>query len=225
MKISPFRTGDTSTLFRNLIEEVIREIRGHDNQYVMNVAPTALEDHYTDKVKIEPLVLHSDQLYIEDQTPEQMDMSHDFRRVPPGERAVVSGTCLTIAIPFEGSKRLWKIRPSTYSLSGYPEIEIHSDRITLSVTFADDSASPERLKLEIDRRIKSLTDTAGHLRNDVDNHNRSAVQQVPQIIHHANIKWESVPAMSSRIRGLRDTHRKRSRAAVGETLSWFSTPP
>ena len=46
-----------------------------------------------------------------------------------------------------------------------------------------------------------------------------------QIIHHANIKWESVPAMSSRIRGLRDTHRKRSRAAVGETLSWFSTPP
>ena len=47
----------------------------------------------------------------------------------------------------------------------------------------------------------------------------------PQIIHHTNIKWESVPAMSSRIRGLRDTHRKRSRAAVGETLSWFSTPP
>ena len=46
-----------------------------------------------------------------------------------------------------------------------------------------------------------------------------------QIIHHENIKWESVPAMSSRIRGLRDTHRKRSRAAVGETLSWFSTPP
>ena len=46
-----------------------------------------------------------------------------------------------------------------------------------------------------------------------------------QIIHHTNIKWESVPAMSSRIRGLRDTHRKRSRAAVGETLSWFSTPP
>ena len=48
---------------------------------------------------------------------------------------------------------------------------------------------------------------------------------LPQIIHHTNIKWESVPAMSSRIRGLRDTHRKRSRAAVGETLSWFSTPP
>ena len=178
MKTSPFWRGDASTLFRNLIEEVMREIRGLDNQYVMKVAPTELEDHYTDKVKIEPLVLHSDQRYIEDQTPEQIDVSHDFRRVPPGQRAVVSGTCLTIAIPFEGTKRLWKIRPSTYGLSGYPEIEIHSDRITLSVKFADDSANPERLKLEIDRRIKSLTDAVGYLRNDVDNHNLSAVQRI-----------------------------------------------
>ena len=56
MKISPFRTGNTLTTFGNLVEGVIREIRGLDNQYVMKVAQTELEDYYINKVKLEPLV-------------------------------------------------------------------------------------------------------------------------------------------------------------------------
>ena len=74
-----------------------------------------------------------------------------------------------------------------------------------------------------DQQLYNLWRTIEYHREDLLGPDKS--EQWTQIIHHTNIKWESVPAMSSRIRGLRDTHRKRSRAAVGETLSWFSTPP
>ena len=101
-------------------------------------------------------------------------MSHDFRRaVFPGEHAIVQGTKLDIVIPFEGDKELWKIQPSTFTLSGYPEIEVRNDTISLTFSFPDDSADSDRLKKQIDSQIKSLADTVHSLKGDVENHNNS----------------------------------------------------
>ncbi len=125
MKIYPFSDGDTFARFRNLIEQVTKEIQSLDNEYVLNASLTELEDYYISKVIIEPLVLHDDQYYIENQTGTQIDVSHDFRQtVIHEERAIVQGTRLDIAIPYEGDPILWKIRPSTFSLCGATEAAI-----------------------------------------------------------------------------------------------------
>ena len=71
---------------------------------------------------ITPLTLSAKEHYIDNQQGTQLDVSHDFRRGAFGdERIVVKGTVLDIAVPFMGDPDLWRIRPSTYSLSGYPE--------------------------------------------------------------------------------------------------------
>ena len=179
MKISPFRDGDTSATFRGLVEKLCQEIQSSDNEYVLKASQTELEDYYINKVTLRPIILHTDQYYIENQTGTHIDVSDDFRRgVFPGERAIVQGTRLDIAIPYEGDAILWQIRPSTYSLSGYPEIEVRDDAIVFGVSFPDDAVDPVSLKVEIDRHMRSLAGAVQSLHRDVENHNRSAPETV-----------------------------------------------
>lgn len=179
----PFREGDTFSNFRNIIDSVVNEIKSLENGYVLKASEAELGEFYTEKALIDPLVLHSDQQYIKNQSGTQIDVSNDFRRaVFPGERAVVTGTRIDIAIPFDGDPMLWRIRASTWSSGGYPEIDIKNDEIILSVSFPDDSVNPDQLKSDINRSIGSLEDAIGYLKNDVTNHNNSVPNAVKRAL-------------------------------------------
>jgi hypothetical protein len=192
MKIHPFSDGDTFARFRHLVEKVTQEIQSLDNEYVLKASQTELEDYYVDKVTIQPLILHTEQYHIESQTGTQIDVSHDFRRAAfPGERAIVRGTRLDIAIPYEGDPVFWRIRPSLFSLSSYPEIEVRDDSVVFSVSFPDDSPDPTRLKSEIHRYIKLLADAIQNLNRNVENHNNSVPQDVKSAIERKRRLAES----------------------------------
>lgn len=192
MRTRPFREGDTSATFRALLENTVREIDSLENEYVLKASPTELEDYYVSKVTVTPLSLDADNHYIEGQKGTQLDVSHHFDRVVfPGERAIVKGTTLHIAIPYSGDPNLWRIRPSTFSLSGYPELEIRDDVVVFTCTFPDDSANPERLKAEIQNNIRSLADVVANLRRDVDNHNRTAPQTIRSALAQKRAKAQS----------------------------------
>lgn len=181
MKIYPFNDGDTFATFRNIVDKVTQEIQALENEYVLKASLAELENYYIEKVIIHPLVLHTDQYYIENQSGTQIDVSHDFRRgVFLGQQAIVRGTRLDIAIPYDGDSDsiLWRIRASTFSLSDFPEIEVRDDTIVLTVSFPDDVADPNQLKADIDRNIKSLADAVKNLSRDVENHNNSAPQMI-----------------------------------------------
>lgn len=192
MGTRPFRDGDTFTTFRALLERTLREIDSLENEYVLKASPTELEECYVSKVMVAPLSLDADNHYIEGQKGTHVDVSHHFDRVVfPGERALVKGTTLQIAIPYSGDPNLWRIRPSTFSLSGYPELEIRDDVVVFACTFPDDSPNPERLKSEIQRSIKSLADAVANLRRDVDSHNQTAPQAVRSAIAQKRAKAQS----------------------------------
>jgi hypothetical protein len=191
-RISPFREGDTFATFRNLIENVGREIDALDNDYILKASETELENYYVSKVLIEPLLLDSENYYVDNQQSIRKDVSHDFNRMSfRGERIVVAGTQLDIAIHFTGDPMLWRIRASTFSLSGYPEISIDGDKITFSVTFADDSADPARLKQQIESNVKSLADAVNYLQRDVENHNRTAPNQIKAALERKKQKAQT----------------------------------
>ena len=179
----PFTNGDTFTTFRNLIDSVVSEINSLDNSYVLKASQSELEEHFVDKVLIEPLVLHVENRYIKNQSGTKIDISRDFRRgLFPDERITVQGTKIDIAIPFEGNSDLWKIRASTFSLSGYPEVEVRNNEIIFSISFPDDSVESNQLLAEIDRNTKSLSEAVGYLKNDVTNHNNSAPNTIRQAL-------------------------------------------
>jgi hypothetical protein len=192
MRTRPFRDGDTFATFRALLENTVREIESLENDYVLKASPTELEDYYVSKVTVTPISLDSDNHYIEGQKGTQLDVTHHFDRVAfPGERAIVKGTTLHIAIPYSGDPNLWRIRPSTYSLSGYPELEIRDDVVVFACTFPDDSANTERLKGEIQTNIKSLGDAVDNLGHDVENHNRTAPQTIRSALSQKRAKAQA----------------------------------
>ena len=120
MEFSPFREGDTYSTFRAHLERTIAEIHALDNEYVLKASETELQDHYISNVSIEPISLDESNFYIEDQKGTKIDVSHDFDRGGFGrEHIEVPGTELSIAIPFDGDPGLFRLRPSTYSMSGY----------------------------------------------------------------------------------------------------------
>ena len=174
----PFRDGDTFATFRNLVDSIVTEINSLDNNYVLKASETELEKHFIDKVLIEPLVLYSEKRYIKSQSGTKVDVRGYFQ----DESIAVQGTKIDIAIPFEGDPKLWRIRANTFSLSGYPEIEIRDNEIVFSVSIRDDSAESNRLLSEIDRNTKSLVEGVGYLRNDVTNHNNSAPITIKQAL-------------------------------------------
>jgi hypothetical protein len=181
--IYPFSNGDTFATFQNIVEKVVQEIRSLNNEYILKASQTELEDYYIEKVSVEPISLHIDEYYIEKQTPVQIDVSNDSRRfILPGRTASVPGTRLDVAIPYEGDPELWKVRPSCYTLSGYPEILIRDNEIVLSISFPDDLVNQSDLKSRINRDIESLANAIQNLRSDVENHNRTAPNRVKEVL-------------------------------------------
>ncbi len=171
----PFREQQSSTFFRDIVNAAIREIHLLDNEYVLKASAIELEEYFAQKAIIEPVTLHSEQITMKDRTSTQIDVSNAFhvhRRFPSGP-ASERGTKIDIAIPFEGDPRLWRVRPSSCSAAGYPEIAIEDTEIILSISFLDASANSSTLKTELDREMKSLEDAVKCLRCDVNIHNNS----------------------------------------------------
>ena len=179
----PFRDGDTFTAFRNIVEKTVAEIEALENDYVLKASPTELEQHYTSKVLITPLTLDAESHYIESQAGTQIDVSHDFRRMSfDGRPIVIKGTELRIAIPYTGDQNLWRIRPSTYYMSGYPEVEIRNDVVVFYHKFPDDAVDPQSIKTEIERNISILSGMVSNLANDIAGHNSSAPRETQAAI-------------------------------------------
>lgn len=188
----PFSDGDTFETFRNLVNSIVTEINSLDSNYVLKASQSELEDHFIEKVLIEPLILHPDDRYIKNQAGTQIDMSRNYRHgLYPEKSFFVQGTKVDIAIPFEGDPMLWRIRASTFSLGGYPEIEIGSKEIVFSVRFPDEAAQSDQLRSEIDRNTQSLSEAVRYLTTDVTNHNNSAPNAIKQALARKRTMAES----------------------------------
>ena len=184
MRIRPFRDGNASSTLRGVVERTVREIETLESDYVLNAALVELEEYYVSKVRIEPLTLCSNEYYIDKQEGTQIDVSHDFRRAGFGNGPIlVKGTVLDIAVPFTGDPDLWRVRPSSFSISGYPPIEVRGGVVVFSCEFADDAPDAERLKVDIERTVESLDGAVATLSKDVERHNQDASREVLEALH------------------------------------------
>lgn len=180
----PFSDAHAHMMFLGIQDQLRREIMALDNDYVLRASPTELELHFTDKGYRNALTLHVGDVAIEGRGHTSVDVSHDFNRVRMHRDGPmhVPGTKVTIAVPFEGDPELWRVQPSTYALSGYPDLEILSDRIRFHVAFPDDSADGAALKARVDADLNSLQRAVTNLSSNVQQHNATIRQLVPEAL-------------------------------------------
>lgn len=174
MRLRPFSEHHFHMMSRAVLEAIKRKIDSLDNDYVLSASMTELEDYYIAEGTIEPLRLHTDKWYISQQAGTSLDVTGDFRRVTlPGKRTFVSGTSLSVCVPYEGDTDLWKARASEFSSRGYPVIEVGENEIILTVTFPDDAVDQNELRSRISGDVHSLAEAAEKLSRDVEQHNAS----------------------------------------------------
>lgn len=177
----PFRDGDTYATLRAHLEKVVAEIDSLDNDYVLKASPTELEQYFLERVTLRPLVLYVDQRQLESQAGVDLDVSGDFLRgFMPGERGMVRGTRLDVAIPFEGDPSFWRVHASTFGVSGYPDIEVRDGSVLFSVSFPDDATDPNAVRRNIDEHTNRLADAVKYLKQDIDQHNATAPNTIRQ---------------------------------------------
>jgi len=206
MGFLPFRDANAFAAFRMHLEQILAEIRGLDNSYVLRTSPTELEQYYLGKARFEPLVLRADAPCIGEQRSIHVNARLDPSPVvfPGDDRHHVPGTQLTIAIHFEGDPQLWKITPSRRSTSVYPEIDLRGSEAVFTHQFADNAADADRLGEEIRRKVEALKTVAEDLRRDVEEHNASAQGQITAAL---------------------DLKRKQAQAATGAVSALGIPPP
>ncbi len=210
MTIRPFSDGDLHPRLEGHLKAALDEISELDTDYVLKASATELEQHFVEQAGVTPLVLHTDDYYIEDRSGTRVDVSHDPRRFfVPGDRAEVPGTRLRIAIPYEGDRMLWRLRPSTYSASSWPQIDARDDRIILTVTFPDDSVDPAGLKRRIDSEIESLQKAVGTIQSDVARHNESIPTRIVSAIER---RRQTAQATAKTVAGLGIPIKRRNEA-------------
>ena len=185
----PFNQGDTFSLLANNEAAVKNEINSLENDYILNVSLTELEESLVSKYWIEPLVLHKDSYYIENTTNTDFEVTNDFRRaVRRGRRAFVPGTMVLVAVPYEGDDVLWSIRPSTFSICAYPDITVRENTVLLRYSFPDDAPEPDSMKKNIERDVQLLYSAVGYLKQDIDKHNSTIAAQIKRTVEtkHSN---------------------------------------
>lgn len=171
----PFSNAQLSDFLEGHLETVLQKIRGLGTEYVLKASPTEIESHFVDEARLDPLVLHSDQLTLDSQTAIEVEISGFNRAVMPGDNPYVRGTLLKFDIPYEGTRELWRYRPWAFATISLPKVDIRDDHISFYQHFPDDSPpGSDSLKAQIDKETRALRQAIEAVNQQVNEYNTIA---------------------------------------------------
>lgn len=177
-----FHNVDWHSVDQHQRKEMAKEIDGINADRLLNTSVDDLCDYFEKKYKIEVPTLRPDNI-VADQRETKIDVSGDPRRYfsNPGQPFYVSGTTVEISVPFEGDGEVFKVQPTTYSMSP-PRADIKNNNLILKIEGTDLAA--EQVRNEINRTIAEIEGHLVTLRNNAQGLNsqirslaRSVIEQ------------------------------------------------
>lgn len=177
----PFSEGDLDSSLAAKLKNTISTISQESDDYILSVGEDAYIQHLVDKAKVEPLDVLFDEITVE--TQEKKIPAEYF----PGNYNVERGrsydrTVLVYQIPFAGDQGLWRLRPSSYVMSGSPEISIQeSDDRTGVVCFENivfDVSQPDQQKSFVEQTKQHLITYLESQRRDIAAYNNRVTDAI-----------------------------------------------
>ncbi len=179
-----FNGGELRNFLQDRKVSALREIKDKSPNYILNVSVPDFSEYLVEKYRLEPPILQEDKISIDSHEVE-IDVSRDsspyFRdRSRPYS---VTGTEITLYIPFEGDSVLFRYKPSTSYVGYIPEGTLIGQEIHTSFSFKSDKTS-ESLDRELHQKVKYIKDYLGFVEKDVKPFNNA----LPQDIEHQIIE-------------------------------------
>ena len=127
---------------------------------------TELHAGLCEKYALEVPVLDLDNITV-NQRETEIDLSHNrMRRFSTGSPHYVKGTAIDVRVPFLGDPGMFNVKPTTWTTSlPHGRVEGNSVKFTISGT----DLSPEKVKSEIDHRIREIQQWLGFQETSIGN--------------------------------------------------------
>lgn len=149
---------------RHQLQELRKAVESMDGDRLLNTSVDDLATYFEQKFQIEVPTLLTDQIVV-DQREAKLDVSRDQNRmIFDGSRSFhIIGTEIEAEIPFIGEAEVFKIQPTTYTISP-PRAEIRGSVLVLRIVGAD--LNVERVRTEIDRTVSMIQSHLSTLRTN-----------------------------------------------------------
>jgi len=174
-----FNEGSLRDVLENQSRKLKAEVESQDRNYLLNANETQLIQHFTDKYRIEPLVLHADRIYASDREeliPAERFDNFRFNVERGGE---YRKQVVTYHIPYSGDQNLLRYAPSTRILWTQEVNVTHGEILFDLINWSDDAASITR---DAESFLNSVQTQAGHVATEVTAFNARLETDVSQII-------------------------------------------
>lgn len=135
----------------------------------------------------------------------EKDVSDDPRRATFGDGPVyVEAQQIDVRVPYEGSRELLQVQPTTYRRGGVEVASVEHNRILFHVDFFLDSGDAEEVQQDIDERMDEICWFAEQINNDVDEFEselereaRQAIEKRRDVLETKNEVLDSIGADTS----------------------------
>lgn len=193
-----------------LKQEVAEKVNKRNKGYLLTISETDLCEDLVSRYRLYVPVLQPDKMYALEPEDVKVDVSHEPWRViiDRTKPFYVSGTTITIVVPFDGEQQLFDYGPSTFS-TRVPRGEIVDQELHLVYTITDHDA--ESLQRAIDEDLGAIEAYLQWMRKDVESYN----DRLPQLVQKAvQRRKEKLLADEGLVSCLRIPVRRRSESSL-----------
>ena len=170
-----FSDADWFSVEQNKLIKMQEEIAAVNGDRLLNTAVDDLARYFESKFKIEVPSLVTEEIVV-DQREAKIDVRHDPRRwIDDRSRPVyVPGTEVEVEIPFTGDAEVFRVRPTTYTLSP-PSAEVRSNALVLRISGTDLTA--DGVQQSINQTINEVQSHLNTLRTNSAGLNQQLFQR------------------------------------------------
>lgn len=178
-----FSQKNLGKLIEAIEDHLRKEVECWDKNKVLAASEPDLVLYLVEKYTLESPLILRDQLYIDCEGETKIDISGRFEfdlrdRNSPYH---ITGSYVTVGIPFEGDGGLFSCKASTYSFNP-PHGQVSESSVL--VTFQDVKLDPQQLRNEIDAVVDSIEEHLEWIRNDCNQWNDRIQEIAKQCIRN-----------------------------------------
>ena len=175
--MKPFRDYDLSDAFSVAYQKIDQKIDKLTNDEIMANDLELLADNLYEEFYIQPV-----KIFDEDPSKRKVVQGKVRRYVDPffrdrygREYVDVDGVILTFAFPYEGEEDLFRCRASTFSVSGYPDIDVSKTHVAFhyekTLQEIESGLAKDGIMASVERDLSSIRQGIVFCNNDVSSFN------------------------------------------------------
>lgn len=163
---SLFNEGDLAIVLMQAEAALKQEIETYDDQKITSASADDLVEAIVEKFQVEPLTLRENET-----TTEQKQTALETRRIPDGRflygdhQPTISASAISFFVPFEGDRQLFRLRPSTFTLSP-PRAAIRGNDVIF--TFTTHALDAAEIKREFENQLRQVQSNVAAQRSNID---------------------------------------------------------